>query len=115
MSTSNPDWPFFVPGALSIHYPSAPELARLVQEAGFANVALYGSLPVERSWSRLGTVRAQLRRLLLRSDLFRRDHALTRLLKRLGYGTLTPLPALLPASWRMAHPFRELTPLQARS
>lgn len=112
LSTSNPDWPFFVPGALSVHYPSVPELARLLQEAGFQNIALYGSLPVERSRSPLETARARLRRLLLRASLFRRDHVLTRTLKRLGYGPLTPLPPLLPVSLRVAEPLCELTPLR---
>lgn len=112
LSTSNPNWPFFVAGALSVHYPSVPELAHLLQEAGFQNIALYGSLPVERALSPLGAVRARVRRLLLGVSIFRRDNALTRTLKRLGYGTLMPLPPLLPASLRVANPFHELTPLQ---
>ncbi|MFC1465281.1 MAG: class I SAM-dependent methyltransferase [Candidatus Brachytrichaceae bacterium NZ_4S206] len=113
LSTSNPEWPFFAPGALSVHYPTAPELARLLQEAGFQSVALYGSLPVDRMLSPWGAARARVRRLLLGVSVFRSDNLLTRALKRLGYGTLTPLPPLLPASMRLADPFHELTPLQA--
>ncbi|MCS6826432.1 MAG: methyltransferase domain-containing protein [Caldilinea sp.] len=112
LSTSNPEWPFFAPGALSVHYPKAPELTCLMQAAGFQTVTLYGSLPVDRSLSLWGVARAHVRRLLLGAGVFRSDNALTRALKRLGYGTLTPLPPLLPASLRVNDPFHELTLLQ---
>jgi len=111
LSTSNPDWPYFVPGALSVHYPSASELVRLLQEAGFFAIELYGSLPVDQAISRIGAVRARLRRVVLRAGILRHDNALTRTLKRLGYGALTPLPALLPAALRVPAPFAQLTPL----
>ena len=111
LSTSNPDWPYFAPGALSVHYPSAPKLARLLHDAGFATIEFYGSLPVDQTVSHIGAVRAQVRRYVLRAGVFRHDNVLTRALKRLSYGALTPLPALLPASLRVDAPFAQLTPL----
>ena len=38
LSTSNPDWPYFAPGALSVSYPSATELLDLLRQAGFEQV-----------------------------------------------------------------------------
>ena len=111
LSTSNPDWPYFAPGALSVSYPSATELLDLLRQAGFATVELYGSLPVDQSLSRLGAMRAQVRRHLLRLRCFRRDNRLVRAIKRLSYGALTPLPTQLPASLRVAAPFESLSPL----
>ncbi len=111
LSTSNPQWPYFAPGALTVHYPTAPELTRWLHDAGFTKVELFGSLPVDQTVSRIGAMRAQVRRYVLRSGFFRHDNMLTRTLKRLSYGALTPLPALLPASLRVDAPFAQLTPL----
>jgi SAM-dependent methyltransferase len=112
LSTSNPDWPYFAPGALSIRYPTAPELATWFTAAGFAAVHLYGSLPVSAARG-LGAVRAQARQRLLRIGFLRRDNRLTQFLKRLSYGALTPLPAMLPASAALPSPWAELTPIAA--
>lgn len=112
LSTSNPGWPYFAPGALSIQYPSAPELAALLRNAGFA-VTLYGSLPIDRSISRVGVLRAWLRRRALRVAFLRRDNRLTRVLKRASYGGLTALPPLLTASQRISTPFVHLAPIDA--
>lgn len=111
LSTSNPDWPYFAPGALSIRYPAAPELATWFTAAGFAAVHLYGSLPV--SAARGGAVRAQARQRLLRIGFLRRDNRLTQFLKRLSYGALTPLPAMLPEAAALPSPWAELTPIAA--
>ncbi len=113
LGASNPDWPYFVPGALSAHYPSAVELAALLAAAGFGRVELYGSLPVDSALSTVGALRARLRQALARTGLFRRDNALTRMLKRAGYGTLAPLPVTLPATLRVAEPFAQLTRIAA--
>lgn len=113
LSTSNPNWPYFAPGALSVHYPSAPELRRLLYDAGFEKASLYGSLPVDLALSRLGAARANMRRFALRAGILRRNNALTRALKRLSYGELTPLPSLLPAALRVDAPFDQLAPIQA--
>lgn len=111
LSTSNPNWPHFVPGALSVHYPEAPELADMLHEAGFADVLLYGSLPIDQTRAPLDAWRARARRYALRVGFLQRDHRLTRLLKRASYGALTPLPPMLPTSARISAPFAELTPL----
>ncbi len=113
LSTSNPDWPYFAPGALSVHYPAAPELAQWLHDADFASVQLFGSLPVDAAASGLSAVRARARQRLLRIGLLRRDNRLTRALKRLSYGALTPLPAMLPATAALPSPWAELTPLAA--
>lgn len=112
-STSNPDWPYFAPSTLSIRYPATPGLAAWFTAAGFAAVHLYGSLPVSGRQD-LGAVHAQARRQrLLRIGFLRRDNRLTQFLKRLSYGVLTPLPALLPASAALPSPWAELTPIAA--
>ena len=113
LSTSNADWPYFAPGALSVSYPDATELAGLLHAAGFVEVLLYGSLPVDQTLSPLGAWRARARRYALRASFLQRDHRLTQLLKRASYGALTPLPPMLPATARISAPFAELTPLPA--
>ncbi len=111
LGASNPDWPYFAPGMLSAHYPSAVELAALVAAAGFAQVRLYGSLPADTAGSMAGSLRARLRQALLRSGMFSRDNVLTRVLKRASYGTLEALPVTLSETTRVAHPFTQLTPI----
>lgn len=111
LGASNPDWPYFAPGALSAHYPSAVELAVLLAAAGFEQVDLYGSLPVDAAVSKVGALRARLRQALARTGLFRGDNGLTRMLKRAAYGTLAPLPVTLPETTRVADPFAQLTPI----
>jgi ubiquinone/menaquinone biosynthesis C-methylase UbiE len=91
---SNPDWPDFVPGDLSAHYPSATELAAGLSQAGFRTVELSGILPTQTGRSAL----YRLRRLALRSGLFPQRGPLARLLKRVAYGRLIPLPAALTPS-----------------
>ena len=111
LSTSNPEWPYFVPGALSVHYPTVTELAALLDAAGFAPLNFFGSLPVTETRGGRPRLRARARQQLLRIGWLRRDNRLTRALKRAGYGALTPLPASLAASQRVAAPFAQLTPL----
>ncbi len=113
LGASNPDWPYFAPGALSAHYPSTVELAALLAAAGFDRVDIYGSLPVDEAVSAAGALRARLRQALARTGLFRGDNALTRMLKRAAYGTMAPLPVTLPTTMRVADPFAQLTPIAA--
>jgi ubiquinone/menaquinone biosynthesis C-methylase UbiE len=95
---SNPDWPDFVPGNFSVHYPSVPELATSLMRAGFARVELSGILPTTTVPGPRSLVN-RLRRVVLRSSLVPRallDHGpLADLLKRITYGRLVPLPAEL--------------------
>ncbi|MCX7853378.1 MAG: class I SAM-dependent methyltransferase [Caldilineales bacterium] len=109
LSTSNPDWPYFVPGAFSVYYPSVPELTALLRTSGFTAVQMFGSLPLDAS--NASRLRLTLRRLALQWNFLRKEHWLTRLLKRLGYGKLIALPPVLSEPHRMADPFRQLTPI----
>ncbi len=92
---SNPGWPGFVPGPLTTHYQTAPELVSLLRRAGFDTVRLYGAFPAARQGARDRAVR-RARRLVLRLGLLPTHGPLADRLKRLSYGTLMPLPPALP-------------------
>lgn len=94
LCTSNPDWPPFVPGQMSVYYPNLSALAALLNRAGFQHVEFYGALPLSAAAGRQ-TVRATLRKYFLQFKLFTTDSPWTRWLKQLAYGRLTPLPAEL--------------------
>jgi ubiquinone/menaquinone biosynthesis C-methylase UbiE len=91
---SNPDWPDFVPGPLTTHYPSAPELASALAQAGFHNIQLFGALPTTSATPQQLLIH-RLRRLVLSSGLLPSEGPAAALLKRLTYGQLTPLPVEL--------------------
>jgi len=95
IGTSNPDWPHFAAGQMSVHYPNLPELATFLAHAGFHSTQFYGALPVATSASRGKRVLATLRKRALHYKIFTADSRLTRSLKQLAYGRLTPLPAEL--------------------
>lgn len=93
IGTSNPDWPPFVAGQLSVHYPTLPELTAQLHTAGFHRVKVYGGLPIQPdAWGRQRLI-AALRKRVLRHKLFTGNSALTRLIKQLAYGRLAALPA----------------------
>lgn len=94
LCTSNPDWPPFVPGQMSVYYPNLPALATLLARAGFEHAEFYGALPLSAAAGRQ-TVRATLRKYLLQYKFFTTDSPWARRLKQLAYGRLTPLPAEL--------------------
>ncbi len=92
---SNPDWPHFVPGPLTTHYPPAPALVQAMQAAGYRQVELFGGLPEtggRRRWVN------RLRKLALQSGLAARLGSWADLLKRASHGELTPLPPELDAA-----------------
>lgn len=92
---SNRDWPHFVPGPLTTHYPPVPELAQAIQEAGYRQVELFGGLPENggrRRWVN------RLRKFVLQSGLAARLGPWAHLLKRASHGELTPLPPELDAT-----------------
>jgi SAM-dependent methyltransferase len=91
---SNPDWPHFVPGPLTTHYPSAPELAEALRVAGYREVELFGGLP--DAGGRRGWVN-RLRKLALQTGLAARLGPFAQLAKRAAHGELTPLPRELDA------------------
>ena len=112
LCTSNPDWPPFVPGQMSVYYPNLPALATLLANTGFPHTKFYGALPFVAATGRRAIV-ATLRKHLLRYQIFTADTLLTRRLKQLAYGQLTPLPAelILPPSADGIPP--DITPLPA--
>lgn len=108
---SNPDWPNFVPGALTTRYPSGPELASSLMQAGFHDVKLWGTLPITTAGPRQRLVN-KLRRWVTKSGLLPWLGPLTPVLQRVSYGQLQPLPAAIDAQWVAAwQSDLELTPL----
>lgn len=112
LCTSNPDWPPFVPGQMSLYYPNLPALAALLANTGFPRTQFYGALPIATTTGRRSIV-AALRKHLLRYKLFTTDNSLTRRLKHLAYGQLTPLPAELTLLSSTDGIPPDLTPLRA--
>lgn len=98
LCTSNPDWPPFVPGQMSVYYPNLPALATLLAAAGFSRTEFYGAFPLPDTRPPHKTLLATLRKYALRYQFFTADTALTRRLKQLAYGRLHPLPAELSLS-----------------
>lgn len=111
VGSSNPDWPHFVPGNLTRHYPTAPELADWLRTVGFAEVQMYGAVAVHQASKRHALV-SRLRRLLLGSRLRPFIGPVMERLKPLAYGRLAPLPAELPLhTLRSAIAALQLNPL----
>jgi ubiquinone/menaquinone biosynthesis C-methylase UbiE len=107
---TNPDWPGFVPGALSVHYPSGPELVHALDAAGFAYTQLVGGLPVAETTPRQRVIQ-RVRRGVLQSGLLPLLRPLAAPLLRLAYGPPIRLPALLDAATAAAGSALPLTPL----
>jgi SAM-dependent methyltransferase len=95
---SNPDWPNFVPGALTTHYPNLPELVAALQGAGFGSVQCSGILPITASGPRQRLVN-WVRRWVLASGILPLLRPLRPMLQRMSYGELRPLPTVIDAPW----------------
>jgi SAM-dependent methyltransferase len=95
---SNPDWPDFVPGALTTRYPTLPELVASLRCVGFHDVKSYGALPITTAGTRQKLVN-RLRRWGTMLGILSWLSPLTTLLKRLSYGKLQPLPRAIDADW----------------
>jgi SAM-dependent methyltransferase len=95
--TSNPDWPYFAPGALSTHYPSVPELAARLAAAGFYQCDWCGALGTHDSDARRRAITALLRKWVLHWLPLNTTHPLAQQLKRVVYGAMVALPAELVA------------------
>ncbi len=118
LGTSNPEWPAFVPGALTAHYPSADALATLLANAGFRRVQLFGAFADEER-SRRQRLVLRLRRFVLGHTplprLLARQPLLASLLQRASYGALRPLPtAIEAAEARRCFAHVPLSPLSPR-
>lgn len=94
LCTSNPQWPHFVPGAMTTHYPTLGELSDWLRASGFAQVTCYGAFPFVAA-SPTKQLISPLRKFILNSGLIDPESPGGLLLKRLAYGTLEPLPAAL--------------------
>lgn len=92
LCTSNPNWPHFVAGQMSVHYPTLPELAARLTAAGFLQQQFWGALPHPVTAKPHQTLVARLRKYALQNQVFAMDSVLTRGLKQIAYGPLLPLP-----------------------
>jgi hypothetical protein len=95
---SNPDWPNFVPGALTTHYPSLPELAAELEQAGFQQIHAHGTLPIDAAPPRQQRMNA-LRRWVMQSGMRSLLAPIKPLLQQLSYGKLHPLPPSIDTQW----------------
>lgn len=106
--SSNPDWPEFVPGNLSVHYPSVPELAREMEAVGFHKVRMAGFLPAQ-AYTTKQKVISRLRRYGILAKVAPRTGRLAHWVKRLSYGRLFALPPVVTLESLAPHAAR-LTP-----
>jgi ubiquinone/menaquinone biosynthesis C-methylase UbiE len=95
---SNPDWPDFVPGALTSHYPSLTELTASLQQAGFGALQWGGILPITASTARQRATH-WVRRWVLASGILPLLGPFRPLLQRVSYGQMHPLPPMIDAEW----------------
>jgi len=102
LCTSNPDWPDFVAGRYTTRYWGVPELADALKQAGFAEVALWGALPITQAGARQRWVN-RARRWVVASGLVAALGPLAASLQRLVYGRLVALPAQVDAAWIETH------------
>lgn len=105
LCTSNPQWPHFVPGPMTTHYPTMVELDDWLHTCGFAKISCFGAFPVVAA-SPVKQLISPLRKFMLNRGVIDPESRLGLRLKRLAYGKLTPLPAAL-------HP-TQLTTMAAR-
>jgi ubiquinone/menaquinone biosynthesis C-methylase UbiE len=98
---SNPDWPDFVPGALTTRYPPLPELSAALRRVGFREVRCSGILPITASPPRQRLINSA-RRWITQSGLIPHLGPLKRVLQTMSYGKLQPLPPIIDARW-IAH------------
>lgn len=111
LSLSNPNWPYFVPGLMTTHYPTVPELAQGLLGAGFKDAQLFGILPASAS-TPIGRLRDYLRRLALRVNPNASTAPFAQALKRLVYRRALPMPAeLIPDAATKISTDVKMTPL----
>lgn len=95
--TSNPHWPHFVPGQMSIHYPSVPQLHTWLQASGFRVAHFFGAFASEAKGEAAQWV-SRLRKWLLAHQLVAPESRWGRLGKRLVHGRPLHLPPTLSAT-----------------
>ena len=90
IGTVNKDWSEFTPSALSTRYFSVPELRNLLSEQGFSNLEFFGAFPTTATSPKQKII-SLVRRVAVALDLVPKTLGGREHLKRLFYGTLTPL------------------------
>jgi SAM-dependent methyltransferase len=94
IATANKDLPDFNPSPFSHRYYGAADLARLFEADGF-DCELFGYLPVGTlSWRQ--KLLRPIKKVVVALNLMPKTMAGKKLLKRLVFGRLTPMPAELP-------------------
>lgn len=108
---SNPDWPNFVPGALTTHYPTLPELTAALSQAGFHEVKCFGSMPISAATTRQRIINVA-RQWVTKSGILPWLGPLKSVLQRMSYGELHPLPPSIDAEWVATWQIgQEMTPI----
>ena len=90
IGTVNKDWSEFTPDRLSTRYFSVPELRNLLIQQGFADLEFFGAFPTTADSPKQKIV-SLIRRLAIALNLVPKTLAGREHLKRLFYGSLTPL------------------------
>lgn len=90
LGTVNPSWSGFVPSALSTRYFSVPELRDLLIHQSFDDLEFFGAFPATAASPKQKIV-SLIRRLATALDLVPGTLKGRELLKRVFYGSLTPL------------------------
>lgn len=90
IGTVNKDWSEFTPSALSTRYFSVPELCNLLTQHGFHNLEFFGAFPTTATSPKQKIV-SFIRRMAIALNLVPKTLGAREHLKRLFYGTLTPL------------------------
>ena len=90
IGTVNKDWSEFTPSALSTRYFSVPELRDLLIQQGFGNLEFFGAFPTAAASPKQKIV-SLIRRVAVALDLVPKTLGGREHLKRLFYGSLTPL------------------------
>jgi len=87
----NKDWADFNPSPYSLRYFSAPELAELLEQSGFTQVALYGDCAAQANTIKEKII-SFIKRTAVRLNLIPKTMKDRELLKKIFFGKLSPLP-----------------------
>jgi len=90
LGTVNKDWSEFTPSLLSTRYFSVPELRDVVIQQGFGNLQFFGAFPTAAASPKQKIV-SLIRRVAVTLDLVPKTLGGRERLKRVFYGSLTPL------------------------
>lgn len=90
IGTVNKDWSEFIPSALSTRYLSVPELRTVLIQQGFGDLEFFGAFPVTAASPKQRII-SLIRRLAASLDLVPGTLKARELMKRVFYGSLTPL------------------------